>query len=82
LSVGALVLRHGAIMLALGGLAGTVVAAIATRVLGAFLYNVQPIDTLTFLSATCVLIVSGLAAVQVPALRAVRVQPGSALGGD
>ena len=82
LSVGALVLKHGVLMLVLGGLAGTVVAAIATRVLGALLYNVQPIDALTFVIAASALIISGLAAVQVPALRAVRVQPGRALGGD
>ena len=82
LSVGALVLKHGVLMLVLGGLAGTIVAAIATRVLAALLYNVQPIDALTFVSAASVLIVSGLVALQVPALRALRVQPGSALGGE
>jgi putative ABC transport system permease protein len=79
-SVGGLVIRHGAAMLLLGGIAGTIGAALAARVLGAFLYNVQPVDRFTFSAALLVLLITGLLAVSVPARRALRLDPGRALG--
>jgi ABC-type antimicrobial peptide transport system permease subunit len=81
-AVGLLVLRHGATVLVVGAVAGTLIASLATRVLGAFLFNVQPIDPATFAAALTVMILAGLAAVHVPARRAVRASPSLALGGD
>lgn len=81
-SIGLLVVRHGLTILGVGAIAGTLIAAAATRVLGAFLYNVRPIDPATFAVALLVLAAAGLAALQVPVIRAVRSEPAHALGGD
>jgi putative ABC transport system permease protein len=81
-AVGLLILRHGATILVAGAVAGTILAGIATRVLAAFLFNVRPIDPATFGIALLVMILAGLAAVHVPARRAIRSSPSLALGAE
>jgi macrolide transport system ATP-binding/permease protein len=74
-----LVLRQGFGLTAAGlgiGLAG---AFAATRLLRGFLYEVQPLDPLTFTAAVALLTVVALAACWLPARRATRVDPITAL---
>ena len=58
------------------GLAG---GAAATRFLGSLLFDVEPIDPLTFAAGTVGLALVALAACHVPARRATRTNPLSAL---
>jgi putative ABC transport system permease protein len=78
-----LVLR-GAGRLIIGGLiAGLVLAAIVTTPLSAFLVSgVRTWDPLSFLGAVVLLAVAALAAVWRPALRAVAIEPWTALKGE
>jgi ABC-type antimicrobial peptide transport system permease subunit len=58
------------------GLAG---AAGLTRVLQTFLFGVTPTDPIAFTSVTLLLLAVGLMAAWLPARRAARIDPGSAL---
>jgi ABC-type antimicrobial peptide transport system permease subunit len=73
------VIRQGAI-LALGGVALGIAAAFAlTRTLQQFLFDVSTLDAPTFVVVAAVLIAVALFASFVPALRAVRLNPVTAL---
>jgi ABC-type antimicrobial peptide transport system permease subunit len=66
--------------LALVGVAiGAVVSALVARVLEAYLYGISSIDPLAYLAAVVVLVLVAGAANLVPALRAARVSPMTAL---
>ncbi|HEY2375515.1 MAG TPA: ABC transporter permease [Gemmatimonadaceae bacterium] len=66
----------GSALLVLPGLAiGLGTSLIATRVLRTFLFQVQPSDALTYVSATLLLLVVGLCAAYVPSRRAGRIDP-------
>ena len=71
----ALVMRQGAAMVAIGLLAGIVLARALSLVLAGTLYGVSPNDPLTFATVTCVLVIVSVAACYLPALRATRVDP-------
>jgi len=60
----------------IAGLAG---AAGVTRVLQTFLFGVKPTDPLVFASVTVLLLAVGLMAAWLPARRATRIDPLSAL---
>jgi putative ABC transport system permease protein len=69
-----------AALLALGGVAGGVAAALgATRALSSFLFGVKPVDPPTIAAVAGVLIAVALAAAWLPARRALRVDPMVAL---
>ncbi|MGE5645976.1 MAG: ABC transporter permease [Acidobacteriota bacterium] len=66
--------------LALAGVAlGLAAAAAVTRVLAKFLFGVQPVDAVTFASVAALLVAVAAAAGWLPARRATRVDPISAL---
>jgi predicted permease len=75
----AVVLRRGAALTGLGVGAGIAGAAAAARFMSTFLYGVDPFDPLTFTSVPLLLAIVALAASVVPAWRAARVDPLTAL---
>jgi ABC-type antimicrobial peptide transport system permease subunit len=77
-----LVVRQG-LATAVAGLAvGLLAAAAATRVLAGSLVGVRPLDPLTFGAVPAVLLLVAMAACWLPARRATRVDPISALRAD
>jgi predicted permease len=67
-------------LLALGGsIAGLVVAAISGRLLKQFLFEVSPLDPLTFLSVPILMMLLALLAAWIPARRAASIDPMKAL---
>jgi predicted permease len=74
-----LVLEDAMRLVMVGVVAGTALAAIAARWSGSLLYGLKPWDTGTFLSAAALLAAVGVAASCLPARRAVRIDPASAL---
>ena len=74
-----LVLRQGMGLTAVGLLAGFLAAAAVTRLAAGLLVNVSPTDPVIFGGAALFLAVIALAASYVPALRATRIDPNSAL---
>jgi predicted permease len=74
-----LVVRHG-VLLTLAGVAfGLVAALAATRVLRALLFDIAPSDPLAFAGVVALLAVAALAASWIPARRAARLDPATAL---
>jgi macrolide transport system ATP-binding/permease protein len=74
-----LVLRHG-LALALAGLAiGSFMALVTTRIVAGALYGVGLADPIAWGTATSVLLVTAVLAHAIPAYRAVRIDPVSAL---
>jgi ABC-type antimicrobial peptide transport system permease subunit len=67
---------------ALGLIAGIGGALAVMRVLGALLYGVSTTDPLTFAGASALVAAVALVAIYVPAMRAARVDPKSALAAD
>ena len=74
-----LVVRRASAVAIVGGLVGTALASLGGRALGGLLYGTAPagIDTLVVAMAAVTILVAGCAAV--PALRALRVDPVTAL---
>jgi ABC-type antimicrobial peptide transport system permease subunit len=77
-----LILRQAAWMLMAGLGIGLGLAYVASRGLGAFLYEVKPNDPWTLGAVTVLLLISGLAAAYWPARRAAMVDPMKALRTD
>jgi putative ABC transport system permease protein len=77
--VRALVVRQGMLPAVAGLVIGCVIALFATRVLSSLLYGVTPRDALAFVAAALVLTVTALAACYIPARRATRIDPMTAL---
>jgi predicted permease len=77
--VRALVVRQGMLPALAGLLAGCIVALFATRVIASLLYGVTPTDALAFAGAALVLTATALAACYIPARRATRIDPMTAL---
>jgi predicted permease len=74
-----LVMRQGLALVAIGGVVGVALAAVLARVLGGLLYEVGAFDPLAWGAAVAVLVVATIAANLVPARRAMRVDPVTAL---
>jgi putative ABC transport system permease protein len=74
-----MVLRRGLGLVAVGAGVGLVGAVIVARLMSGLLFGVAPGDLLTFGGVTVVLVVVALVASYVPALRAMRLDPNSAL---
>jgi putative ABC transport system permease protein len=70
-----LVLRGAARMVGIGAVVGLVAAALLSQSISAFLFGVQPLDPVTFVSVAAVLLFTATVAALVPALRAARVDP-------
>ncbi len=78
-SVVGMVIGDAAKLTGSGVAIGLAAAAGLTRFLGTLLFAVQPLDATTFAVTAGVLALSALAACAVPAIRAARVEPASAL---
>jgi predicted permease len=74
-----MVLRRGLGLVAVGAGVGLVGAVIVARLMSGLLFGVSPGDLVTFGGVTVVLVVVALVASYVPALRAMRLDPNSAL---
>ncbi|MGH7483624.1 MAG: FtsX-like permease family protein, partial [Longimicrobiales bacterium] len=74
-----LVLRRGLLLVLAGTALGVASALVVTRLLSAMLFGVSAADPLTFAVVTATLIVTALAASYLPARRAARVEPMTAL---
>jgi len=74
-----LVLKQGAVQLAVGLALGLGLAALLSRTLGILLFGVEPWDPLVFSAVVLTLIVAGLAACLIPSRRAATVDPMEAL---
>ena len=77
--IGRLVLVQGAVPVAAGIAAGLVLALWASRLASSFMFDVKPWDPLTFTVATAALGALALLASYIPARRAARLDPVSAL---
>ncbi len=78
-SVLRLVLGHGVILASLGIIVGLAASVAVTRLLTAMLFGVKPIDPLTFAAVAVALGAVTVAASYVPARRASRIDPMTAL---
>jgi putative ABC transport system permease protein len=78
-SVVSLLLRQGLRLLGIGAAIGLTGALMGTRYIEAQLFGVTPTDLLTFIVGCVALAIAGLTASVIPALRAMRVDPASAL---
>jgi ABC-type antimicrobial peptide transport system permease subunit len=78
-SVYGLVSRELGVMLGAGLLTGVAVAAASTRLLSSLLYGIAAIDPITFILSLLILTAAAVSAAWLPALRAVRISPMTAL---
>jgi ABC-type antimicrobial peptide transport system permease subunit len=74
-SIVRLLLGQGVGLLTIGVGLGLVSAFLGTRYIEAQLFGVTSTDALSFASGSAVLVIAGLAAAVIPALRAMRVDP-------
>ena len=74
-----LVLRQGLVLVIVGLTLGAAAATCVTRLLESLLYGVRPTDPFTFALTAVLLIAIGLVASSLPARRATRVDPMTAL---
>jgi predicted permease len=74
-----LVLREGLLPVAIGAIAGIVIAFASARLLGSLLFGISPYDPLLSIGAVCILLGTGTAACLLPARRAASVDPMQAL---
>ena len=77
-----LIVSNGVALVAAGLFLGVVGATVTTRMLGALVFGVSPLDPVAFGTAALTLVVVAVAAHVVPALRALRIDPAVALRHD
>ncbi|HLK66363.1 MAG TPA: ABC transporter permease [Bryobacteraceae bacterium] len=78
----ALILRQGLVLAGLGVFLGILGALGLTRLLASLLYGTTPTDALIFATAPAILLAVALLASWVPAHRAAKIDPATALRGD
>ncbi|HSB54710.1 MAG TPA: ABC transporter permease, partial [Gemmatimonadales bacterium] len=78
-SVQWLVVRHGLRLVGAGLVLGLAGAVVLSRSISALLFQVEPLDPVTFVTVPLLLVVSGLAACWLPAFRVSRASPALAL---
>lgn len=78
-AIWSMVVRQGILLVALGAIAGCAAAFGATRLLTSLLYAVRPTDPVTFALTAGLLLIVGILACSLPAQRATRVDPMTAL---
>lgn len=76
------VLGRAATLAGLGIALGAIGAAVATRVVRGLLYEVSPLDPITFAGVGAMLLAAALVSALVPALRASKMDPAGALRND
>jgi|SRR5687768_9168585 len=74
-----MIVSRGAMLVGSGIGIGLIIAVGATRAMSTMLFQVKPLDPTTFLAVAGVLAATGVVASWVPARRASRMDPGSAL---
>ena len=74
-----MVVRHGVLLAAIGVAIGLGSAAALTRILASLLFEISPVDPLTYAAVSAVLLAAAAAASYVPAHRASHVNPMEAL---
>ena len=74
-----MVLRQGLLLAGIGIAAGLIGAFALTRLMESLLYNVRPNDPITFAAVAAALLLIALVASFLPARRATRVSPMTAL---
>jgi putative ABC transport system permease protein len=70
-----LVVRNGARLVVAGVVGGLVIAVLSTRVMASLLYGVKPTDAASYLAAAVLVIVLGVLAATIPAIRASSANP-------
>jgi putative ABC transport system permease protein len=70
-----LVFRDAGWMIATGAFAGVVLAAFSGRLIATFLFGIDPLDPLTFVSVPVVILLTAIVASAAPAWRASRINP-------
>jgi len=80
--VASMILRQGAILIALGLSAGIVLALATSQLVRGFLYHVQPTDVPTYVAVSLSLLAVGLFASLLPAHKAASIEPMQALRED
>ena len=74
-----MILAEGGMLLGGGLLLGAIGGLVATRLIRGFLYGVAPHDPATLVGVAALMTVVGVFSCSIPALRAARIDPGSAL---
>ena len=77
-----MVVRHGMFLASIGVALGLVAAAGLTRFLSSFLFEISPVDPLTYCIVSAGLLAAAAAASYIPAHRASAVDPINALRAD
>jgi len=77
-----MVFRDAGRMIATGAIAGMVLAGFSGRLLSAFLFGVDPLDPLTFVSVPVMILLTAIVAAAAPAWRASRINPVDAFRHD
>jgi predicted permease len=78
-TIWSMVVRQGILLVALGAIAGCGAAFALTRLLTSLLYSMRPTDPFTYALSSGMLLIFGIFACSLPALRATRVDPTTAL---
>lgn len=79
MDIGLLVLRRGMLPVIVGLAIGLTAAVGFSRLLASMLFEVAPLDATTFLADPALLVAAALAACLIPAFRAARIPPMTAL---
>ena len=77
-----LAFRDAGRMIAIGALAGMVLAVLSGRLVAGFLFGVDPLDPVTFLAVPIVIVATAIIAAAAPAWRASRIHPADAFRQD
>jgi putative ABC transport system permease protein len=75
----AMIVRNSVVMVAIGGVIGLIAATLLARSMEGILFGVEPFDLPSFTLAAATLLIAGVAASLLPALRTTRVDPVVAL---